>query len=52
MLSNLKYGTQLSGGYTFRDNSYGTINGGVGLTFWLSENVGLSLVLHTKKFWR
>jgi OOP family OmpA-OmpF porin len=32
------------GGYTFMgDASAGTVNGGLGLTFWLAENVGLSL---------
>lgn len=35
---------RLGGGYTFfGDNSYGTFNPGAGLTFWFSENVGLSL---------
>jgi outer membrane protein OmpA-like peptidoglycan-associated protein len=34
----------LGGGYTFIDkSSFGTVNGGVGLTFWMSENVGLEL---------
>lgn len=34
----------LGGGYTFLgDNSFGTINPGLGLTFWFSENVGFSL---------
>ncbi|MBF2707406.1 OmpA family protein [Flavobacterium soyangense] len=34
----------LGGGYTFfGDNSFGTINPGLGLTFWFSENVGFSL---------
>ncbi len=34
----------LGGGYTFLgDNSFGTLNPGVGLTFWFSENVGLAL---------
>ncbi|TDD99837.1 OmpA family protein [Flavobacterium cellulosilyticum] len=40
----------LGGGYTFfGDNSFGTVNGGVGLTFWFSENVGLSLETTVKK---
>ncbi|PWA04268.1 OmpA family protein [Flavobacterium psychrotolerans] len=34
----------IGGGYTFfGDNSYGTANGGVGLTFWFTDMVGLSL---------
>jgi OOP family OmpA-OmpF porin len=34
----------IGGGYTwFGDASAGTLNGGLGLTFWLTENVGLSL---------
>jgi outer membrane protein OmpA-like peptidoglycan-associated protein len=34
----------LGGGYTFfGDASAGTVNGGLGLTFWFSERVGLSL---------
>jgi OOP family OmpA-OmpF porin len=34
----------VGGGYTwFGDASAGTINGGLGLTFWFTENVGLSL---------
>jgi outer membrane protein OmpA-like peptidoglycan-associated protein len=34
----------VGGGYTwFGDASAGTINGGLGLTFWLTEQVGLSL---------
>ncbi len=34
----------LGGGYTFfGDASAGTVNGGLGLTFWLSEQVGLQL---------
>jgi len=34
----------IGGGYTFLgDASYGTANGGFGLTFWFSEMVGLSL---------
>ena len=33
----------IGGGYTWLgDASAGTVNGGLGLTFWLSENVGLS----------
>jgi len=35
---------QVGGGYTFLgDASAGTVNGGLGLTFWLSEQVGLQL---------
>jgi len=34
----------VGGGYTFLgDNSYGTVQPGAGLTFWFTENVGLSL---------
>ena len=34
----------IGGGYTFfGDASAGTVNGGLGLTFWMSENVGLQL---------
>ncbi len=34
----------IGGGYTFfGDASYGTANGGLGLTFWFTEMVGLSL---------
>ena len=34
----------LGGGYTFfGDSSFGTVNGGAGLTFWFTENVGLAL---------
>ena len=34
----------VGGGYTFfGDASYGTVNGGLGITFWFTENVGLSL---------
>jgi outer membrane protein OmpA-like peptidoglycan-associated protein len=34
----------LGGGYTFLGtNSFGTVNPGAGLTFWFTENVGLSL---------
>lgn len=33
----------IGGGYTFMgDASAGTVNGGLGLTFWLTKNVGLS----------
>jgi OOP family OmpA-OmpF porin len=40
----------LGGGYTFLgDNSFGTVNGGAGLTFWVSETVGLSLESTYKK---
>ncbi|MDG2431660.1 OmpA family protein [Flavobacterium sp.] len=40
----------LGGGYTFLGkSSYGTVNGGVGLTFWLSENVGLEFGTTYKK---
>jgi OOP family OmpA-OmpF porin len=40
----------LSGGYTFLGkDSYGTINPGAGLTFWFTENVGLSLATQYKK---
>ena len=40
----------LGGGYTFLGKtSYGTVNGGVGLTFWLSENVGLEFGTTYKK---
>lgn len=35
---------QVGGGYTFiGDASAGTVNGGLGLTFWFTETVGLSL---------
>ncbi len=35
---------RLGGGYTFLgDESYGTFNPGIGLTFWLTENIGLAL---------
>ena len=38
------------GGYTFLgDESYGTINPGIGLNFWFTENVGLSLLGVYKK---
>ncbi|MFY7811271.1 MAG: OmpA family protein [Flavobacterium sp.] len=34
----------IGGGYTFEgDSSAGTFNGGLGLTFWFTENVGLQL---------
>jgi OmpA-OmpF porin, OOP family len=34
----------IGGGYTFLgDNSAGTINGGLGLTYWFTETVGLSV---------
>jgi len=34
----------IGGGYTFfGDASAGTVNGGLGLTFWVTENVGLQL---------
>ena len=34
----------VGGGYTFfGDASYGTVNGGLGLTFWFTETVGLTL---------
>ena len=40
----------LGGGYTFLgDNSFGTVNGGAGLTFWFTENVGLELASTYKK---
>jgi len=40
----------LGGGYTFfGDNSFGTVNPGLGLTFWFSENVGFSLESTYKK---
>ncbi|HKO76510.1 MAG TPA: OmpA family protein [Flavobacterium sp.] len=35
----------VGGGYTFLgDESYGTVNPGVGVNFWFTENVGLSLL--------
>ena len=35
---------QIGGGYTFfGDNSFGTLNGGAGVTLWFSEFIGLSL---------
>jgi len=40
----------LGGGYTFfGDNSYGTVNPGAGLSFWFTENVGLSFETSYKK---
>ena len=40
----------LGGGYTFwGDDSFGTVNGGAGLTFWFTENVGLALETTYKK---
>lgn len=40
----------VGGGYTFLgDESYGTVNPGLGLNFWFSENVGLSLLGTYKK---
>jgi len=40
----------LGGGYTFiGDSSFGTVNGGAGLTFWFTENVGLELASTYKK---
>ncbi|MEL1241233.1 OmpA family protein [Flavobacterium flavipallidum] len=40
----------LGGGYTFLgDNSFGTVNGGLGLTLWVSENVGIELGSTYKK---
>ncbi|QKJ61791.1 OmpA family protein [Flavobacterium sp. M31R6] len=40
----------VGGGYTFLgDESYGTVNPGVGLNFWFTENVGLSLLGVYKK---
>jgi len=40
----------VGGGYTFLgDESYGTINPGVGLNVWFTENVGLSLLGTYKK---
>jgi OmpA-OmpF porin, OOP family len=40
----------LGGGYTFLgDSSFGTLNGGAGLAFWFSENVGLELSSTYKK---
>jgi OOP family OmpA-OmpF porin len=40
----------VGGGYTFLgDESYGTVNPGVGLNLWFTENVGLSLLGTYKK---
>nr|WP_315198033.1 OmpA family protein [uncultured Flavobacterium sp.] len=40
----------VGGGYTFLgDESYGTVNPGVGLNIWFTENVGLSLLGTFKK---
>jgi outer membrane protein OmpA-like peptidoglycan-associated protein len=40
----------LGGGYTFLGmDSYGTVNPGAGVTFWFSENIGLSLATQYKK---
>jgi len=40
----------VGGGYTFLgDESYGTINPGIGLNIWFTENVGLSLLGTYKK---
>jgi outer membrane protein OmpA-like peptidoglycan-associated protein len=40
----------VGGGYTFfGDNSFGTVNFGAGLTFWFTENVGLSFETTAKK---
>jgi OOP family OmpA-OmpF porin len=40
----------VGGGYTFfGDSSYGTLNPGIGLTFWFSENIGLSFESTYKK---
>jgi OOP family OmpA-OmpF porin len=40
----------VGGGYTFMgDESYGTVNPGVGLNIWFTENVGLSLLGVYKK---
>ena len=40
----------VGGGYTFfGDSSYGTVNPGAGLTFWFTENIGLSLATAYKK---
>jgi hypothetical protein len=43
----------LGGGYTFLgDASYGTINTGAGVTFWISENIGFELASKYKKSYR
>ena len=40
----------VGGGYTFfGDSSYGTVNPGAGLTFWFTDNIGLSLATAYKK---
>ncbi|OCB77333.1 OmpA family protein [Flavobacterium crassostreae] len=40
----------VGGGYTFLgDSSFGTVNPGAGLTFWITENVGLALETSYKK---
>jgi len=40
----LEPSAHIGGGYTFfGDASAGTVNGGLGLTFWLSDNIGLQL---------
>ena len=40
----------LGGGYTFLgDNSFGTVNPGIGLAFWFNDNVGFSLESTYKK---
>ncbi|MDR6844795.1 OmpA family protein [Flavobacterium granuli] len=40
----------VGGGYTFLgDESYGTVNPGIGVNFWFTENVGLSLLGTYKK---
>jgi OOP family OmpA-OmpF porin len=40
----------LGGGYTFYgDNSYGTVNPGIGLSFWFTETIGLSFESTYKK---
>ncbi|WP_310379432.1 OmpA family protein [Flavobacterium sp.] len=41
---------KIGGGYTFfGDSSFGTLNGGAGLTIWLSETVGLNVESTYKK---
>ncbi len=43
-LKSVEPSVHVGGGYTFLgDASYGTVNGGLGLTFWFTEMVGLSL---------
>ena len=40
----------VGGGYTFfGESSYGTVNPGAGLTFWFTENIGLSFATAYKK---